>query len=93
LGCDPGKLALAARLRSVTTLPIMGIEARVQIGTAKGTKSVLQHLAQSPDQRKPQKPSNPPPNSSFNLRLTLYRFLAAMKRSLGRMASRRNMTF
>jgi hypothetical protein len=49
---DPGKLAIAARLRSETTLPIKWIAARVQIGTAKGAKSVLHHLAQSQDQRK-----------------------------------------
>jgi hypothetical protein len=34
------------------TLPIKWIAARVQIGTAKGAKSVLHHLAQSQDQRK-----------------------------------------
>ena len=33
------------------TLPIMWIAARVQIGAAKGAKSVLPHLAQSQDQR------------------------------------------
>jgi hypothetical protein len=49
---DPGKLAIAARLRSETTLPIKWIAARVQIGTAKGAKSVLPHLAQSQDERK-----------------------------------------
>jgi hypothetical protein len=49
---DPGKLASAARLRSETTLPIKWTAARVQIGTAKGAKSVLHHLAQSQDQRK-----------------------------------------
>jgi hypothetical protein len=49
---DPGKLAIAARLRSETTLPIKWIAARVQIGTAKEAKSVLHHLAQSQDQRK-----------------------------------------
>ena len=49
---DPGKLAIAARLRSETTLPIKWIAARVQVGTAKGAKSVLPHLAQSQDQRK-----------------------------------------
>ena len=49
---DPGKLASAARRRSETTLPIKWIAARVQIGTAKGAKSVLPHLAQSQDQRK-----------------------------------------
>ena len=52
MDCDPGKLASAARLRSETTLPIKWIAARVQIGTAKGAKSVLPHLAQSQDQRK-----------------------------------------
>jgi hypothetical protein len=49
---DPGKLAIAARLRSETTLPIKWIAARVQIGTAKGAKSVVHHLPQSQDQRK-----------------------------------------
>jgi hypothetical protein len=49
---DPGKLASAARLRSETTLPIKWIAARVQIGTAKGAKSVVHHPAQSQDQRK-----------------------------------------
>jgi hypothetical protein len=44
-----GKLAVAARLRSETTLPIKWIAARVQIGTAKGAKSVLHHLAQLPN--------------------------------------------
>jgi len=39
-------------LRRETTLPIKWIAARVQIGTAKGAKSVLPHLAQSQDQRK-----------------------------------------
>ena len=47
---DPGKLAIAARLRSETTLPIKWIAARAQIGTAKGAKSVLHHLAPSQDQ-------------------------------------------
>ena len=49
---DPGKLAITARLRSETTLPIKWIAARVQIGAAKGAKSVHHHLAQSQDQRK-----------------------------------------
>src|ERR1039458_8090037 len=48
---DPGKLAIAAWLRSETTLPTKWIAARVQIGTAKGAKSVLPHLAQNQDQR------------------------------------------
>ena len=38
-------------LRRETTLPIKWIAARVQIGTAKGARSVLPHLAQSQDQR------------------------------------------
>src|ERR1019366_6257697 len=42
---DPGKVAIAARLRKETTVPIKWIAARVQIGTAKGAKSVLHHLA------------------------------------------------
>jgi hypothetical protein len=49
---DPGKLASAARLQIETTLPIKWIAARVQIGTAKGAKSVLPHLAQSQDRGK-----------------------------------------
>jgi len=44
--------AITARLRSETTLPIQWIAARGQIGTAKGAKSVLPHLAQNQDQRK-----------------------------------------
>jgi hypothetical protein len=48
----PRKVAIAARLRSETPLPIKWIAARVQIGTAKGAKSVLPHLAQSQDQRR-----------------------------------------
>ena len=48
----PSQLAIASRLRSETTLPIKWIAAWVQIGTAKGAKSVLPHLAQSQDQRK-----------------------------------------
>jgi putative transposase len=42
---DPGKLAIAERLRKETTLPIKWIAARVQIGTTKGAKSVLHRLA------------------------------------------------
>jgi hypothetical protein len=56
---DPGKLAIAARLRSETTLPITWIAARVQIGTAKGAKSVLHHLAQNRDQGKVTKALEP----------------------------------
>jgi hypothetical protein len=50
---------IAARLRSETTLPIKWIATRVQIGTAKGAKSVLPHLAQSQDQRKAAKALEP----------------------------------
>jgi hypothetical protein len=39
---------IAARLRSETTLPIKGIAARVQIGTAKGAKSVLHPSGSEP---------------------------------------------
>ena len=42
---DPGKLAIAARLRKETTLPVKWIAARVKIGTTKGAKSVLHRLA------------------------------------------------
>jgi hypothetical protein len=50
---DPGKLAIAARLRKETTLPVKWIAARVQIGTTKGAKAVLHHLAhaRTPRQR------------------------------------------
>jgi hypothetical protein len=52
-GCYLGReQAITARLRSETTLPIKWIAARVQIGTAKGAKSVFPHLARSQDQRK-----------------------------------------
>ena len=42
---DPGKLAIAARLRRETTLPVKWIAARVKIGTTKGAKSVRHRLA------------------------------------------------
>ena len=44
---DPGKLAIAARLRKETTLPIKWIAARVKIGTPKGAKAVLHRLTHS----------------------------------------------
>ena len=47
---DPGKLAIAARRRSETTLPVKWIAARVPIGTTKGAKSWLHHLAHEPPQ-------------------------------------------
>jgi len=50
---DRGKLAIAARLRGETTLPIKWIAARVHIGTAKGAKTVLHQLAHGHHQRKP----------------------------------------
>jgi hypothetical protein len=50
---DPGKLAIAARLRSETTLPIKWIAARAHIGTAKGAKTVLHQLAHGHRQPKP----------------------------------------
>jgi hypothetical protein len=53
LDCDPGKLAIAARLRSETTLPIKWIAERAHIGTAKGAKTVLHQLAHGYHQRKP----------------------------------------
>jgi hypothetical protein len=60
---------------------------------AKGTKSALQHLAQGQDQRKTAKALEPCAQLEFQSAVDLYRFLAAMKRSLGRKACRRNMTF
>jgi len=41
LRSDPGKLAIAVRLRNETTLPIKWIAALVQIGTPKGAQAVL----------------------------------------------------
>ena len=41
LKSELGKLAIAARLRRETTLPIKWIAARVKIGTSKGARSVL----------------------------------------------------
>jgi hypothetical protein len=70
--------AVTARLRSETTLPIKWIAARVQIGTAKGAKSVLHHLAQSQDLRKTIAPSNHAPNSNSNLRFDPERWSGTM---------------
>jgi hypothetical protein len=44
---DPGKLAIAARLRKETTLPVKWIAARVQIGTSNGARSVLHRWSQA----------------------------------------------
>ena len=49
LKSELGKLAIAARLRRETTLPIKWIAARVKIGTAKGARSVLNRWAQAQD--------------------------------------------
>ena len=49
---DPGKLAIAARLRKETTLPVKWIAARVKIGTTKGAKSVLHRLAHGPSPKR-----------------------------------------
>jgi hypothetical protein len=50
---DPDKLAIAVRVRNETTLPVKWIAARVQIGTAKGAKSVLHRSGHGPRQHKP----------------------------------------
>ena len=52
LRSDPGRLAIAARLRSETTLPVKWIAAGVQIGTTKGAQSLLHHLAHGQAQHK-----------------------------------------
>ena len=44
---DPGKLAIAARLRKETTLPMKWIAARVQIGTSNGARAVLHYWPQA----------------------------------------------
>jgi hypothetical protein len=56
---DPGKLAIAVRLRNETTLPVKWIAARVQIGTAKGAKSVLHRSRRQPHQPKPTRADEP----------------------------------
>ncbi len=40
---DSGKLAMAARVRKETTLPIKWIAARLQMGTSKSLKHILLH--------------------------------------------------
>jgi hypothetical protein len=50
---------VAARLRSETTLATKWIALRMQIGTAKGAKSVLHLLAQSQGQREAAKALEP----------------------------------
>jgi hypothetical protein len=56
---DPGKVAIAVRLRNETTLPVKWIAARVQIGTAKGAKSVLHRSGRGQRQHKPARADEP----------------------------------
>jgi REP element-mobilizing transposase RayT len=56
---DPDKLAIAVRLRNKTTLPVKWIAARVQIGTAKGAKSVLHRSGRGQHQYKPARADEP----------------------------------
>ena len=56
---DPGKLVIAVRLRNETTLPVKWIAARVQIGTAKGAKSVLHRSGRGQHQHKPARADEP----------------------------------
>jgi hypothetical protein len=44
---DPGKLALAARLRRETTLPLKWITARVRLGTSKRANPKLHRWLRS----------------------------------------------
>ena len=44
---DPGKLALAARLRRETTLPLKWITTRVQLGTSKSANTKLHQWMRS----------------------------------------------
>ena len=55
----PDKLAIAARLRNETTLPLKWIAARVQIDTAKGAKSVLGRSIRGQHQHKPARADAP----------------------------------
>jgi hypothetical protein len=45
---DPGKLAIAARLRQETTLPLKEIAARVHLGTSKSANARLHHWMRQP---------------------------------------------
>jgi hypothetical protein len=53
------ELAIAVRLRNQTTLPVNWIAARVQIGTAKGAKSVLHRSGREQHQHKPARTDQP----------------------------------
>ena len=46
LKSDPGKLAIGARLRRETTLPLKWIAARLQMGTTKSARPMLHHWMQ-----------------------------------------------
>jgi hypothetical protein len=52
---DPGKLAVAARVRKETTLSIKWIAARLQLGTSKRARAMLHHWMQNHE--KPPKPT------------------------------------
>jgi len=56
---DPGKLAIAVRLRNETTLPVKWIAARVHIGTAKGANSVLRRSGRGQQRHKPARADEP----------------------------------
>jgi len=60
---DPDKLAIAVRVRNEITLPVKWIAARVQIGTAKGAKSVLHRSGRG--QHKPARADAPSPQLEF----------------------------
>jgi REP element-mobilizing transposase RayT len=53
LKSDPGKLSIAARVRTETTLSIKWIAARLQLGTTKSANAMLHHWIQTHE--KPQK--------------------------------------
>jgi hypothetical protein len=65
---DPDKLAIAVRLRNETTLPVKWIAARVQIGTAKGAKSVLHRSGRGHTNTNLRGPTNHARNWNSNLR-------------------------
>jgi putative transposase len=69
LKSDPGKLAVAARLRKETTLPLKWIAARVQIGTSKGARAVLHRWQQV--QAKTATPTKPKPWAQLEFQSTV----------------------
>lgn len=56
---DPGKLAMAARLRRETTLPIKWIAARLHLGTSKSANSNLHRWMQHEQLPNPMAPAHP----------------------------------